>query len=253
MISAEQLEIMAPAFVAGIIVALAHAPLGIEVLRRGIIFIDLAIAQVAGLAIVTMQLIWHEPSWLVVQSMAAISAIATAAFFRWIEKTAPREQEAVIGSCFILAASGTLLALANHPRGGEEIQHILSGQILFATWDDIARAAPILGGILVLWLTSSRVRDGIGFFLLFALAITVSVRLVGVYVVFASLILPALAVNIRTLDRSRLTLAWASGLVAVTAGIAISSQADLPAGPILVVTFAVSAICFRLALQRRTL
>jgi len=106
---------------------------------------------------------------------------------------------------------------------------------------------------LVLWLTSSRVRDGIGFFLLFALAITVSVRLVGVYVVFASLILPALAVNIRTLDRSRLTLAWASGLVAVTAGIAISSQADLPAGPILVVTFAVSAICFRLALQRRTL
>jgi len=92
MISAEQLEIMAPAFVAGIIVALAHAPLGIEVLRRGIIFIDLAIAQVAGLAIVTMQLIWHEPSWLVVQSMAAISAIATAAFFRWIEKTAPREQ-----------------------------------------------------------------------------------------------------------------------------------------------------------------
>ena len=60
-----------------------------------------------------------------------------------MEKTSPHEQEAIIGSCFILAASGVMLALANHPQGGEEIQHILSGQILFISWSNVLVFLPL--------------------------------------------------------------------------------------------------------------
>ena len=253
MINPESLEIVLPATIAGLMVAILHVPFGIEVLRRGIIFIDLAIAQIAGLCVVLVKLWVHDASWAITQIAAILSALAAALFFRWIEKVAPQEQEAVIGSSFVLAAAAILLALANHPHGGEEVQHILSGQILFVSWERILAFLPIYGAGLILWFSVASLRQGVCFYGLFAIIVTASVQLVGIYLVFASLILPALAVNIRTLDRSRLTLAWASGLVAVTAGIAISSQADLPAGPILVVTFAVSAICFRLALQRRTL
>jgi hypothetical protein len=157
--SAEQLEIIAPAVVIGVLVALVHAPLGIEVLKRGIVFIDLAIAQIAGLTIVLTGVLMHGTTPVARDAIAIGAAVAAAAFFRWVEKALPNEQEAVIGGCFIVAASATLLALVNHPHGGEEIQHILSGQILLASWPEIARTAPLLAGVLVLWVAVPREPD----------------------------------------------------------------------------------------------
>jgi len=113
----------------------------------------------------------------------------------------------------------------------------------------MAVAAPILAGVGVIWLVIPRLRRGVAFFILFALAVTAAVRLVGVYVVFSSLILPALAVNKR--DGPSLGMAWASAGTAVLGGILVSSLLDLPAGPVLVVAFAASALIFRLALSRR--
>ena len=235
---------MAPAFVVGLIVTAVHAPLGIEVLKRGIVFIDLATAQVVGLAIIVLGLWLDEPSWLVRQSISFGAGISMALFFRWIERKAPDEQEAVIGSCFILAASVALLALADSPHGAEELRHVLSGQILFVEWSDIAAFAPIYGLVTALWLVVPRMRTGAGFFVLFALAVTASVQLVGIYVVFASLILPALAA--RGASAYVLARALASGFTAVVAAIVISAVADLPAGPFLVVCFGVSAAVTRL-------
>ena len=235
---------MAPAFVVALIVTAVHAPLGIEVLKRGIVFIDLATAQVVGLAIIVLGLWLDDPSWVVRQSTSFGAGIGVALFFRWIERQAPDEQEAVIGSCFIVAASVALLALANNPHGGEELRHVLSGQILFVDWSDIAAFAPVYGLVAALWLAVPRLRAGTGFFVLFALAVTASVQLVGVYVVFASLILPALAGRGPT--GYVLTRALASGIAAVVAAIVISTVADLPAGPFLVVCFAVSAAATRL-------
>ncbi|MEX2643354.1 MAG: metal ABC transporter permease, partial [Acetobacterales bacterium] len=140
--SADLVAILGPAVAICLMVALVHVPLGIEVLNRGIVFIDLAIAQIAGLVIVLAGLTWHEPPWLALQAMAGAAAVIAAIGFRWIERKSPREQEAVIGASFIVAASATLLALANHPHGGEEIQHVLSGQVLFVTWHDVARMVP---------------------------------------------------------------------------------------------------------------
>lgn len=172
------------------------------------------------------------------------AGVAVALFFRWIERTSPDEQEAVIGSSFIVAASAGLLVLANDPHGGKALSDVLSGQILFIAWTDVVTFLPVYVIFAVAWSVFPRLRSGTGFFVLFALVITSSVQLVGVYVVFASLILPALAA--RKGKGYVLGRAYASGAVSVVAAILISAVADLPAGPFLALCFAVSAAVMRL-------
>ncbi len=248
MIDGELITIIAPAVVTGFLVTAVHAPLGIEVLKRGIVFIDLATAQIVGLAVIVLGMWLEDPSWGVQQAVCFSAGLAAAFFFRWLERTLPDEQEAVIGSCFIVAASAALLALVNNPHGGEELRHVVSGQILFVSWRDIALFLPIFALVAGLWFVFPRLRSGSGFFVLFAMAITASVQLVGVYVVFASLILPALAA--RRGAGYVLVRALGSGAAAVAVAIVISVVADLPAGPVMVVCFAVSAAVVRLMLRR---
>ena len=144
----------------------------------------------------------------------------------------------------MLAASFALLLLADHPHGGEEVKHLLSGQMLFVTWADVLKHAPIYALILLVWFSRPAVRSNIGFYLLFALAITSSVQMVGVYVVFASLILPALAaVHIK---RPLLT-AWFCGVTAVLSGIAFAVASDLPVGPVMILSYTATAIIIRVA------
>ena len=240
---------MAPALAAGLIVTAVHAPFGIEVLRRGIVFIDLATAQVVGLALILLGLWLEEPSWMARQAAAFGAGVAAALFFRRIERATPAEQEAVIGGTFVVAASLALLALTDDPHGGEELRSVLSGQILFVSWRDIAMFAPIYAAVILLRLAVPGARSGMGFFVSFALVVTASVQLVGVYVVFASLILPALAA--RSGVDYALGRALASGAAAVVAGIAVSTAADLPAGPVLVICFAVSAAATRAIFRYR--
>ena len=218
-------------------------------LKRGIVFIDLATAQIVGLALVLLGLVLHDPSWLARQSASFGAGVCVALFFRWIERKTPREQEAVIGSSFIVAASLALLALADDPHGGEELRRLLSGQILFVGWSDIATFLPVYGLFALVWIAVPRARGGAGFFVLFALAITASVQLVGVYVVFASLILPALAA--RAGEGYALRRAFASGAAAVVVAVLASTALDLPAGPFLVVCYAAAAIAARLLSRRR--
>ena len=145
------ISIVGPALVATLMIALTHAPLGIEVLRRGIIFIDLAVAQIAGLGLIAASTLLHRPSSWIMQLMALACAILAGLFFRKVEKAIPEQQEAIIGVSFVLAASLTILLLADHPHGGEEIQHLLSGQMLFVTWEDVITHAPIYALILAVW------------------------------------------------------------------------------------------------------
>lgn len=244
MISNEIIEIVGPALVAGLMIALTHAPLGIEVLRRGIIFIDLAVAQIAGLGLVVGNMVIHDPSPWLVQFIALVCAIAAGLFFRKVEKAMPERQEAIIGCAFVLAASLALLLLADHPHGGEEVKHLLSGQMLFVTWTDVLKHAPIYALILLVWFSRPTVRSNIGFYLLFALAITSSVQLVGVYVVFASLILPALAaVGVK---QPHVT-AWLCGVAAVLSGIAFAVAFDMPAGPIIILSYTAAVLIIRAA------
>ncbi|MBN8530714.1 MAG: metal ABC transporter permease [Alphaproteobacteria bacterium] len=235
-------DILGPAIAAGLMIAMTHAPLGIEVLKRGIIFIDLAIAQIAGLGLVVANVTMPAAPWWALQGAALSFAVLAALFFRAVERKAPQHQEAVIGCAFVLAASLALLLLADRPHGGEEIQHLLSGQILFVTWANVFAHMPVYAAILALWFVAPSLRGGLGFYLLFALAVTSSVQLVGVYVVFASLILPALAAcGARQAHRT----AWTCGILAVLSGITASACFDLPAGPALVMAYLAVCVAVR--------
>ena len=189
----------------------------------------------------------EEPAWWMVQAAALTCALAAAALFRLVETRLPDQQEAIIGCAFVVMATLALLLLADRPHGGEEIQHLLSGQILFVTWGEVAAFAPIYGAILFLWLRLPAVRAGSGFYVLFALAVTSSVQMVGVYVVFASLILPALAV-IRLASR-RLGAAWACSSASVLLGVGLSVPFDLPTGPMLVMAYAAVTVAFRATIR----
>jgi len=238
MINIELISIIGPALLAGLIITVTHAPLGIEVLKRGIIFIDLAVAQIAGLGLLISNLYFSNfPTWLS-QIIALTFALLAALIFRIIENKNKTQQEAIIGVSFILAASLSILLLSDHPSGGEEIRHLLSGQMLFITWQDVLLHLPIYILILVLWFLPINI-NGIGFYILFSLAITSSVQLVGVYVVFASLILPALAA-VKSLNPYKV--AWLSGLISIVLGIIFSVIFDLPSGPVLVVSYVIVTI-----------
>ncbi|RMD68959.1 MAG: metal ABC transporter permease, partial [Gammaproteobacteria bacterium] len=186
-------SILGPAFGAGLLVLATHVPLGREVLRRGIIFIDLAVAQIAGLGMLVAQIhSWPFGGW-GVQGAAAGAALLGALLLGWLDSRWPEVQEALIGIVFVLAATGSLLLIAHSPHGGEHIKDLLSGQILWVTWSQLLPVALLYGLLLALWFGLPWLRRGLAFYLVFALAITASVQLVGVYLVFASLIVPALA------------------------------------------------------------
>ena len=144
-------SIVGPAIVAGLLVLSTHVPLGEEVLRRGIIFIDLAIAQVAGLGVLAAGVLgWEENLW-AVQVSAVTAALVAAAGLNWTEKRWPRSQEALIGILFVLAATGSILLLAENPHGGEYLKDLLVGQILWSTWKMLIPIALVYAVLLVVW------------------------------------------------------------------------------------------------------
>ncbi len=234
-------SILGPAFLAGLLVLSTHVPLGREVLKRGIIFIDLAIAQVAGLGVIAADLLELESAYLV--QLAAVSAALLAAIgLTWTEKRFPDVQEALIGVLFALGATGSILLLANNPHGGEALKDLLVGQILWVDLASLGYIAVLYAGVLALWLGLGPARIGhAGFYLLFAVAVTASVQLVGVYLVFASLIVPALAT--RMLDGTRgLLVAFGVGVCSYAIGLILSALFDWPTGAIIVWSLAVLAI-----------
>jgi zinc/manganese transport system permease protein len=225
-----------PALIAGLLVTATHVPLGVQVLRRGIVFIDLAVAQIAGLGVIVADSLGFEPQGLAVQAAALAAALAGALALNWTDKRWPQVQEAIIGVSFVVAANAAILLLAANPHGAEHLKDLLVGQIL---WADPARLAIIgafYAAIFAAWFGLRGRLGGVGFYLLFACAVTASVQLVGVYLVFASLIVPALA----TLRFARWRLAAAYGLagLAYAAGLALSLVSDLPPGPLIVCVMA---------------
>jgi zinc/manganese transport system permease protein len=224
--------ILGPAFVAGLLVTATHAPLGMQVLSRGIVFIDLAIAQVAGLGVIFADSVGLEPQGWGVQAAALGAALSGALVLTWTERRWPEVQEAIIGTTFVLAASGALLLLAANPHGGEHLKELLVGQILWVNWSRLVPVALVYAVMLGVWFGLGERLGRRGFYLLFAIAVTVSVQLVGLYLVFATLIVPALATC--RLRRGRLAACYALGAAGYALGLAVSAWLDLPSGAVIV-------------------
>ncbi|SFC80794.1 metal ABC transporter permease [Massilia yuzhufengensis] len=242
--------IVLPAFLAGLLVLATHIPLGAQVLRRGIVFIDLAIAQIAALGVIVAGAAGLDPAGWTVQVAAGVAAVLGALLLTWTEKRWPDVQEAQIGVLFVLAATAGLLLVAHNPHGGEHLQDLLAGQILWVSFAQLAM--PALGALVILaLLTLFGERLGrLGFYLLFALAVTASVQLVGVYLVFASLIVPSLAVR-HYPDARKLVFAYLVGVGGYGAGLVLSVVLDLPSGALIVWCLAVLAMLVYAAGPRR--
>ena len=240
-----EFSILAPAFVAGLLVLATHVPLGIEVLRRGIIFIDLAIAQMAGLGALAGILYLPDAAEggnaLAVQACSLVAALAGAALLTWTERRHPDIQEALIGCLFVLSASVGLLIVGQNPHGSEHIKDLLAGQILWVLWGQIGIVATLYAILLVIWFSFRHRLGRAGFYVIFALAVTASVQLVGVYLVFASLIMPALALR-RAAGARQLGGAYLTGAIGLAAGLVVSALLDLSTGPTVVVALALSSV-----------
>jgi zinc/manganese transport system permease protein len=248
-----EIGILIPAFLAGLLVLATHVPLGQQVLNRGIVFIDLAIAQVAGLGVTAADALGFEPQGWRVQAAAVIAALAGALVLTWTEKKWPEVQEALIGVLFVVAACVELLILANNPHGGEHLKDLLVGQILWVSPASLIPVAILYAVLLGLWFTMRARLGQIGFYVLFALVVTQSVQLVGVYLVFASLIVPALAAR-RFPERMRLAVGYATGTAGYVLGLVASALYDLPTGAVIVVALLIvfiAAVVFSRPVSRQ--
>src|SRR4030081_1622266 len=130
-LDAASFSILWPAFIAGLLVTATHVPLGMQVLERGIVFIDLAIAQIAGVGVIFADYLGWAPTGAPVQIAALSAALACAMVLTWTDHRWPEVQEAIIGVVFVVASSAAILILAKNPHGGENLKDLLSGQILW--------------------------------------------------------------------------------------------------------------------------
>jgi zinc/manganese transport system permease protein len=231
------LDILLPAFLAGLLVLATHVPLGKLVLDRGIVFIDLAIAQVAGLGVVVADFLGWEPNGWSVQVAAVTAALVSAGFLIWTEKHLAVLQEAVIGVVFVVAASAEIILFGFNPHGAEHLKDLLVGQILWVTPEQLIPVAVLYAVILgVCWFGDLGRRRAL-FYAVFAITVTASVQLVGVFLVFASLIVPALGARIVGAARAIL-FAYAFGFVGYVLGLLSSAFLDFPTGAAIVCALA---------------
>jgi len=231
-LDAASLGILWPAFIAGLLVTATHVPLGMQVLQRGIVFIDLAVAQIAGLGVILADYLGFAPTGAAVQIAALSAALAAALVLTWTERRWPEVQEAIIGVVFVVASSAAILVLAKNPRGSENLKELLIGQILWVNPSHLPLEALIYGTILALWFGLGERLGRIGFYVLFGCAVTVSVQLVGLFLVFTTLVVPALATYY---SRHRRHLkAYTVGVLGYAVGLLASLWLDLPSGSMIV-------------------
>lgn len=232
--------IILPALLAGLLISSTHVPLGQKVLQRGIIFLDLAVAQIAGLGIIIAHSLQLDPGGWQLQLIAVLSAVLGVLFLNFTEKRWGDIQEAIIGSTFVLASSGSVLLLAANPHGSEQLKELLVGQILWVSNSQLILVALLYAMVLMVWFSLKNRNSSLVFYLLFAVSITASVQLVGIYLVFASLILPALA--IRRCNRNPLLWGYGLSALAYASGLVLAAILDLPAGAVVVYTLAILAL-----------
>jgi zinc/manganese transport system permease protein len=202
---------------------LALAPLGHQVLSRGVVFIDLAVAQAAAAAALWAATLLDHPGWLSTQALAAAGALACAAAVAWLSRRWPAQREALIGLLYVLGASAALLGARQDPHGRERLSELLAADVLWAGWPQVAILA---GCALAVAVVGRRLARDAVFYPTFALVASLAVPTLGLFVVFAALIAPALWQKSGTHGVA----ARAAAVLACSAGLAASWWFDAPSG-----------------------
>jgi zinc/manganese transport system permease protein len=207
--------------------SLLLVPLGAQVLARGVVFIDLAVAQVAAGGALAVGIAWEGAPAAAVGLASAGAALLGAALVWVLARGWPAQREALIGLVYVAGASACVIGAAFDPHGREQLTALLAADVLWVPWGAAAllaaAAAPVLvlargGGIRL-------ARDAL-FYPVFALALSAAVPALGLYLVFALLIAPALW----TRRGQRLSMAIALGAAASLAGLGLSWALDWPSG-----------------------
>jgi zinc/manganese transport system permease protein len=259
----EFLQLMWLPFVACLILTGIHAYLGLHVIERGVIFVDLALAQMAAFGATLGLLLHYElhstPSYLLSLGFALAGAAVFAAT-RFRKPIVP--QEAIIGIAYALAAAAAILVLSRAPEGGEELKALLVGHLLFVEWQEVLQigliylAVGALHGVVrrpLLKISADpagafaagmkvRAWDFL-FYASFGFVVTSSVELAGVLLVFSFLVVPAVCgVLLARTVPGRLLVGWLCGMITSVAGIGASYRFDLPTGATVVCMFGVSLL-----------
>jgi zinc/manganese transport system permease protein len=263
------LHLMALPFLACVILTGIHVYLGLHVIQRGIVFVDLALAQVAALGATVGFLFGYElhstSNYFISLGFSLLGA-ATFALTRFRTPVVP--QEALIGIAYAVAAAGSILILNFAPEGGEELKALMVGHLLFVDWHEILKIFALYAIIGIMhWfirkplLLISRdpdqaFREGRNvrgwdflFYASFGVVVTSSVEIAGVYLVFSFLIVPSVCAVLLTRGvGKRLAVGWICGILTSVVGIAASYYFDLPTGAAVVVAFG-AALLFSASLR----
>ncbi len=250
--------LMIKPFAACLVLSGMHAYLGLHVIKREVIFVDLALAQIAALG-ATIGLVWglelHSIGsyWLSV----GFTLLGAAVFAATRLRKPIVSQEALIGVVYVVASAAVILVLSRSPEGGEELKALLVGHLLFVDWHTVAKLFGLYSLIgLVhwllrkpLWLISENVEGAFEkgmavrwwdffFYATFGFVVTSSVAVAGVLLVFAFLIVPAICGNFLAQSvKGRLWVGWAVAIVASLTGILASYCLDIPTGAAIVCAF----------------
>ncbi len=252
------LVLMWKPLVACLILTGIHTYLGVHVIERKVIFVDLALAQIAALGAVLAYLLGRDLHSGVTYWCSLFATFLGALIFSWTRMRREKiPQEAIIGIVYAVAAAAAVLILSRAPEGDEEIRHMLVGNILLVDGKEILHMALLYSAIGYFhWIFRKRFlmistqpeeayRIGmkikvwdILFYLSFGLVVTSSVHIAGVLLVFSFLIVPAVgAVLFSDKVRTRLLLGWGMGAAASAAGMILSYYYDLPTGATVVCAF----------------
>lgn len=249
------LELLLWPFVAGVVLTGIHAYFGLHVLARGIVFVDLSLAQVAALGITIAILAGHTVDSHAAYWYALAFSFSGAVLFAVARRYEHAiQQEVVIGIVYAVCAALGVLALDRAPQGAEHIKQILIGSILTVSANQVMQLALLYAAVgFVHWLlrrpliqasfhpeqpTPARFIWDVVFYGSFAMVVTSSVRIAGVLLVFSYLIVPAAIAGLLAKGiRPRLLLAWVLGVLITAAGLAASWAWDLPTGPAIVAAF----------------
>jgi zinc/manganese transport system permease protein len=237
------IDIILSAFLLSLVLLGIHSYFGLEIIRRGIIFTDLAIGQMAALG-AAVSVMFLEGKFLYPVSL--LFAL-TAALLNSLAARKEKYLEAFIGLLYALGVSGVFILLSKSPHGMEEFQELMAADILFTPMDEIIKVAALYSLLGLCLFFIKRKANGFVkeflFFALFAVTVTSSVKLAGVLVVFALLIGPAfIALKFQGKSKRPVITAWIVGVIVNIAAIGISYHADLPTGYTIVMLHALAAL-----------
>jgi zinc/manganese transport system permease protein len=242
----EAIGFLWPSFLVAVCLVGIHAYFGIQVLARNVIFVDLALAQIAALGATVAFMLGHSAQSLATYGYSLSFTLLAAVLLAFTRAWATRvPQEALIGVIYVVAAAAAILLIDRAPQGAEHLKQILTGNILTSGLGEIAVIVPLYLAVAVLhFLLRHRLTKSgslfweFVFYATFGMVVTSSVAIAGVLLVFSFLIIPAaIGVMFASTLQRQLAIGWIAGILTSAAGFAASFALDLPTGAAIVCSF----------------